>query len=60
MGTNEHDENEDGQRTAATESTEQAPRRPYATPRVETYPLFERMALVCDPYMKNTGDDSFS
>lgn len=60
MGTNEHDQHEDGQRSPANEPSEQAQRRPYTTPRVETYPLFERMALVCDPYMKNTGDDSFS
>ena len=35
-------------------------RRAYATPRVETYPLFERMALNCTIEIKNTGEDDFS
>jgi len=59
MRANEHDEKEEGA-LPAREETEPVRRRPYAAPRVETYPLFERMALVCDPWMKNTGEDDFS
>ena len=40
--------------------TSRPARRPYATPRVETYPLFERMALNCSIELKNTGEDDFS
>lgn len=35
-------------------------RRPYKTPKVESYPLFERMALNCDVWMKNSGMDNHS
>ena len=60
MATSEHDEREAGRQASGTGEPQQPERRAYSTPRVETHPLFERMALVCDPYMKNTGDDDFS
>lgn len=57
----------DKKRDAAVDKPESAPpstsgpsKRPYRTPRVESYPLFERMALNCDPGMKNSGEDDFS
>lgn len=37
-----------------------AVRRAYKTPKVETHPLFERMALNCNSDSKNTGMDDFS
>lgn len=35
-------------------------KRAYKAPHIESYPLFERMALNCDPGMKSTGEDDFS
>lgn len=53
---------DEGERKNDGEQTDRKPRvrQPYETPRVETHPLFERMALNCDVYWKNTGEDDFS
>lgn len=46
---------EDGDRPTGTPA-----RRPYRTPELKSFPLFERMALACTPILKGSGEDDES
>ena len=48
-------------RTPDAEPQPDAPaRRPYVRPELRTFPLFERMALTCNPGLKGSGEEDDS